>query len=134
MSAAAPPPSPLASKRQRGRLTIFLGYAAGVGKTYKMLEESQRLKREGHDIVVGYFEPHGRQDTIAKIDGLELLPRRRISYRGLELEEMDTPAILARKPELCAVDEFPHTNARSAENAGKMSWFCWMPASACSLP
>ncbi len=94
----------------RGRLTIFLGYAAGVGKTYKMLEETQRLKREGHDIVVGYFEPHGRQDTIAKIEGLEMIPRRRITYRGAEFEEMDTAAILARKPELCAVDEFPHTN------------------------
>ena len=94
----------------KGRLTIFLGYAAGVGKTYKMLEETQRLKREGHDIVVGYFEPHGRQDTIAKIGGLELIPRRRVSYRGAEFEEMDTAAILARKPELCAVDEFPHTN------------------------
>jgi two-component system sensor histidine kinase KdpD len=87
-----------------------LGYAAGVGKTYKMLEETQRLKREGHDIVVGYFEPHGRQDTIAKIEGLELIPRRRVTYRGAEFEEMDTAAILARKPELCAVDEFPHTN------------------------
>ena len=94
----------------RGRLTIFLGYAAGVGKTYTMLEETQRLKREGRDIVVGYFEPHGRQDTIAKSEGLELIPRRRVSYRGAEFEEMDTAAILARKPELCAVDEFPHTN------------------------
>lgn len=118
MSAASqPPPRPVHSKRPRGRLTIFLGYAAGVGKTYKMLEESQRLKREGHDIVVGYFEPHGRQDTIAKLDGLELIPRRRISYRGLELEEMDTPAILARNPELCAVDEFPHTNVPGTERA-----------------
>jgi two-component system sensor histidine kinase KdpD len=103
------------SKRPRGRLTIFLGYAAGVGKTYKMLEESQRLKLQGHDIVVGYFEPHGRLDTIAKLEGLELIPRRRISYRGLELEEMDTPAILARNPELCAVDEFPHTNVPGTE-------------------
>lgn len=102
---------------QRGRLIIFLGYAAGVGKTYKMLDEAQRLKREGHDIVVGYFEPHGRQDTIAKLEGLDLIPRRRISYRGLELEEMDTPAILARKPELCAVDEFPHTNVPGSERA-----------------
>ena len=103
------------SKRPRGRLTIFLGYAAGVGKTYKMLEESQRLKLQGHDVVVGYFESHGRQDTIAKIDGLELIPRRRITYRGLELEEMDIPAILARNPELCAVDEFPHTNVPGTE-------------------
>jgi two-component system sensor histidine kinase KdpD len=101
----------------RGSLTIFLGYAAGVGKTYKMLEETQRLKHEGHDIVVGYFEPHGRQDTIAKMEGLELIPRRRLSYRGVEFEEMDTAAILARKPELCAVDEFPHTNVPGAERS-----------------
>ena len=119
MSAFSQPPRPSPSKRPRGRLTIFLGYAAGVGKTYKMLEECQRLKREGHDIVVGYFEPHGRQDTIAKLEGLELIPRRRISYRGLQLEEMDTPAILARNPELCAVDEFPHTNVPGARNAAK---------------
>jgi two-component system, OmpR family, sensor histidine kinase KdpD len=109
VSATPPPP--------RGSLTIVLGYAAGVGKTYKMLEEAQRLKREGRDIVVGYFEPHGRLDTIAKMEGLELIPRRRISYRGLEFEEMDTPAILARKPELCAVDEFPHTNVPGSERA-----------------
>jgi two-component system, OmpR family, sensor histidine kinase KdpD len=118
MSAAWQPPArPAHSKRPRGRLTIFLGYAAGVGKTYKMLEESQRLKAQGHDIVVGYFEPHARPDTIAKLAGLELIPRRRISYRGLELEEMDTPAILARNPELCAVDEFPHTNVPGTERA-----------------
>src|SRR5665213_1052805 len=115
MSAVSQPPRPSPSKRSRGRLTIFLGYAAGVGKTYKMLEESQRLKREGRDVVVGYFEPHGRQDTIAKLGGLELIPRRRVAYRGLELEEMDTPAILARNPELCAVDEFPHTNVPGTE-------------------
>ena len=115
MSAAAPPPSRLPSKRLRGRLTIFLGYASGVGKTYKMLEECQRLQREGHDIVVGYFEPHGRQDTIAKLDGLEVIPRRRVAYRGLDMEEMDTPAVLARSPELCAVDEFPHTNVPGSE-------------------
>jgi two-component system sensor histidine kinase KdpD len=106
---AAPPP--------RGSLTIFLGYAAGVGKTYKMLEEAQRLKQEGRDIVVGYFEPHGRQDTIAKLEGLEVIPRRHLSYRGVEFEEMDTAAILARRPELCAVDEFPHTNVPGAERA-----------------
>src|SRR5579864_8843364 len=118
MSAATPPPfSPSSSKRPRGRLTIFLGYAAGVGKTYKMLEETHRLKREGHDIVVGYFEPHGRQDTIAKLEGLELIPRRRLSYRGVEFEEMDAPATLARKPELCAGDEVPHTNVPGAERS-----------------
>jgi two-component system sensor histidine kinase KdpD len=99
----------------RGKLRILLGYAAGVGKTYKMLEEAQQLKRDGRDVVVGYFEPHGREDTIAKIEGLELIPRRRIEYRGHEFEEMDTAAILARHPEVCAVDEFPHTNIPGSE-------------------
>jgi two-component system, OmpR family, sensor histidine kinase KdpD len=100
---------------RRGKLRILLGYAAGVGKTYKMLEEAQRLKREGRDIAVGYFEPHGRKDTIAKIEGLEMIPRRRINYRGRDFEEMDTDAILARHPEICAVDEFPHTNIPGSE-------------------
>jgi two-component system sensor histidine kinase KdpD len=99
----------------RGKLTILLGYAAGVGKTYKMLEQAQDAKREGCDVVVGYFEPHGRQDTIQKVEGLEIIPRRRIEYRGREFEEMDTNAILARRPRLCAVDEFPHTNVPGAE-------------------
>jgi two-component system, OmpR family, sensor histidine kinase KdpD len=94
----------------RGRLKIFLGYAAGVGKTFRMLEESQRLKQEGRDIVVGYFEPHGRADTIAKTEGLEMVPRRRLEYRGCWFEEMDTDAVLRRRPAICAVDEFPHTN------------------------
>lgn len=95
---------------RKGRLKVFLGYAAGVGKTFRMLEEAQQLKAQGHDVVVGYFEPHGRQDTIAKLAGLEVIPRRCMEYRGHECEEMDTDAILARHPEICAVDEFPHTN------------------------
>lgn len=93
-----------------GRLKIYLGYAAGVGKTYQMLSDAQELKREGHDIVIGYFEPHGRADTIAKTEGLEFIPRRKVEYRGALFEEMDTDAILARRPEICVVDEFPHTN------------------------
>src|SRR5580693_1128370 len=97
-------------QNRRGQLKVFLGYAAGVGKTYRMLEEAQQLKRAGKDIVVGYFEPHGRKDTIAKLEGLEVIPRKRIEYRGHMFEEMDTDAILARHPEVCAVDEFPHTN------------------------
>ncbi|HTP86706.1 MAG TPA: sensor histidine kinase KdpD [Bryobacteraceae bacterium] len=95
---------------RRGKLKIFMGYAAGVGKTYHMLEEAQRLKNSGVDIVVGYFEPHGRKDTIALTEGLELIPRRALDYRGSSFEEMDTDAILARDPAVCAVDEFPHTN------------------------
>ncbi|MGE5125868.1 MAG: histidine kinase, partial [Betaproteobacteria bacterium] len=103
--------------RRRGRLKVFLGYAAGVGKTFRMLDEAQQLKQAGHDVVVGYFEPHGRQDTIARVEGLELVPRRRLEYRGHTFEEMDTEAILARRPEICAVDEFPHTNVPGSARA-----------------
>ena len=99
---------------RRGRLKIFLGYAAGVGKTYQMLEEAQQLKRENVDVVIGYFEPHGRKDTIAKTAGLEMIPRRIVEYRGSSFEEMDVNAILARRPEVCVVDEFPHTNVPGA--------------------
>lgn len=95
---------------KRGRLTIFLGYAAGVGKTYQMLEEAQHLKSRGLDVVIGYFEPHGRKDTIALTEGVEIIPRRRIEYRDTVFEEMDTDAILARHPQVCLVDEFPHSN------------------------
>ena len=98
-----------------GKLKIFLGYAAGVGKTYQMLEEAQEAKRAGVDVVIGYFEPHARKDTISKTDGLEIIPRRRIDYRGAPFEEMDTDAILRRRPELCVVDEFPHTNVPGSE-------------------
>ena len=98
------------AEQQRGKLKIFMGYAAGVGKTYKMLEEAHELKSAGVDIVVGYFEPHGRQDTIAKSEGLETIPRKKVDYRGSAFEEMDTDAILSRHPQACVVDEFPHTN------------------------
>jgi two-component system sensor histidine kinase KdpD len=99
----------------RGKLKIFLGYAAGVGKTYQMLEEAQELKRQGHDVVIGYFEPHGRKDTIARTEGLEIVPRRKVDYRGALFEEMDPGAILDRHPEICVVDEFPHTNVPGSE-------------------
>ncbi len=102
---------------ERGKLKIFMGYAAGVGKTYKMLDEAQDLKRHGVDVVVGYFESHGRADTISKTEGLEIIPRKRIDYRGTQFEEMDTEAILARRPRVCAVDEFPHTNVPGSARA-----------------
>jgi two-component system sensor histidine kinase KdpD len=95
---------------RRGRLKIFLGYAAGVGKTYEMLVEAHKLKAQGVDVVVGYFEPHGRADTIALVEGLETVPRKVVEYRGVRLEEMDTEAVLARHPAVALVDEFPHTN------------------------
>jgi two-component system sensor histidine kinase KdpD len=93
-----------------GKLKIYLGYAAGVGKTYQMLEEAQSLRAKGVDVAIGYFEPHGRKDTIAKTAGIETVPRKRVEYRGSTFEEMDTEAIIARHPQMAVVDEFPHTN------------------------
>ncbi len=95
---------------ERGKLKLFMGYAAGVGKTCHMLEEGQALKTRGIDIVIGYFEPHGRKDTIARTEGLEFVPRMKVAYRGSVFEEMDADAILARNPRVCLVDEFAHTN------------------------
>ncbi len=94
-----------------------MGYAAGVGKTYRMLEEGHDLKEKGVDVVVGYFEPHARPDTISKAKGLEMVPRRRIDYRGTSFYEMDTDAISRRKPQVCLVDELAHTNVPGAERA-----------------
>ena len=103
--------------RSRGRLKVFLGYAAGVGKTYQMLFEAQELKRQGVDVVVGYFEPHGRKETIALTEGLEIVPRNVVEYRGTRLEEMDAEAVLRRRPQVALVDEFPHTNVPGSERA-----------------
>jgi two-component system sensor histidine kinase KdpD len=105
----------MADRQPPGKLKIYLGYAAGVGKTYQMLEEAQEMKRRGRDVVIGYFEPHGRQDTIGKTEGLESIPRRKVDYRGTVFEEMDTDAILRRRPQVCVVDEFPHTNVPGSE-------------------
>jgi len=96
-------------------LKIYLGYAAGVGKTYRMLEEARALRDRGVDIVIGYFEPHGRKETIAKTEGLEVIPRRLLAYGGTQFEEMDTEAILRRKPAVAVVDEFAHTNIPGSE-------------------
>ena len=103
--------------KQRGKLKIFMGYAAGVGKTYKMLEEAHALRAQGKDIVIGFFEPHGRQDTIAKVAGLEVVPRKTVEYRGCAFEEMDTEKILTGHPQICAVDELPHTNVPGSARA-----------------
>ncbi|HEY1220344.1 MAG: histidine kinase [Bryobacteraceae bacterium] len=103
------------SERHKGHLKVYLGYAAGVGKTYRMLEEAQALKRAGVDIVVGYFEPHGRKETIAITEGLEFVPRRVIPYNNAAFEEMDTDAILRRRPAVAIVDEFAHTNVPGSQ-------------------
>jgi two-component system sensor histidine kinase KdpD len=103
--------------KRRGRLRVFLGYAPGVGKTFRMLEEAQHLKRQGKDIVIGYFEPHGRKDTIAKTAGLEMVPTKKINYRDVAFQEMDTDAIIRRHPAICVVDELAHTNVPGSERA-----------------
>jgi two-component system, OmpR family, sensor histidine kinase KdpD len=100
----------------RGQLKVFIGMAAGVGKTYRMLQEGHTEQEAGRDVVIGYMEPHKRPETSALADGLEAVPRRQVSYRGTDLEEMDLPALLARSPELALIDELAHTNAPGAEH------------------
>jgi two-component system sensor histidine kinase KdpD len=104
------------SRERRGRHKVFLGMAAGVGKTYRMLQEGQAEAESGRDVVIGYLEPHGRAETTAVAEGLEVIPRRRVSYRDSVLEEMDLPGVLARVPELCLIDELAHTNAPGVEH------------------
>jgi two-component system, OmpR family, sensor histidine kinase KdpD len=101
---------------QRGRLKIYLGYGAGVGKTYQMLQEGQRLKAEGIDVVVGLVETHGRSETAILTEGLEVIPRRKKEYRGVTLEEMDLDTVLERKPQVALIDELAHTNAPGSRN------------------
>jgi two-component system sensor histidine kinase KdpD len=101
---------PRESRHGRGHLKVYLSYAAGAGKTYRMLEDAQSLREQGVDVVIGYFEPHQRADTISKTEGLETVPRRKVEYRGSVLEEMDAEAILLRSPAVCLVDEVAHTN------------------------
>ncbi len=100
----------LAAKEQRGKLKVFLGMAPGVGKTYAMLAAARALKAEGMDVVVGVVETHGRSETAALLDGLEVLPRRTVPYRNRTLMEFDVDAAIARRPELLLVDEFAHSN------------------------
>lgn len=100
-----------------GSLKIFLGMAAGVGKTYRMLQEGRAAARDGRDVVIGVLETHGREGTAAQAEGLEVVERRRVEHRDTVLEEMDLPGVLARAPELCLVDELAHTNAPGVEHA-----------------
>lgn len=112
-----PPGSKPGEFDRRGKLKIFFGYAAGVGKTYSMLEAGHEAKKKGADVVIGYLEPHARKDTIAQAQGLETLQPLSITYNGLPLREMDLDGILARKPQLALVDELAHTNARGVRHA-----------------
>ena len=106
----------LVERAKRGRLKVYIGSAAGVGKTYQMLEEAHALNKRGVDVVLGFIEPHDRLDTAALIDGLEVIPRQRIDYKGVTVEEMDLDAVLKRRPQVAIVDELAHTNAPFCRN------------------
>ncbi len=101
----------------RGRYKIFLGMAAGVGKTYRMLQEGRAEREIGRDVAIGYLEPHKREETSAQARGLEVVPRRRVARREVEVEEMDLPALLARAPQLALIDELAHSNPAGLEHA-----------------
>src|SRR5215467_6686311 len=101
----------------QGQLRVYLGAAPGVGKTYKMLEEGQRRKERGTDVVIGYVETHGRKHTEAKLLDLEVVPRKDITYRGAVFTEMDVEAVLARGAEVVLVDELAHTNVPGSRHA-----------------
>ncbi|MGA2320675.1 MAG: histidine kinase [Solirubrobacteraceae bacterium] len=117
LASEIPPPAGAANGHARGRLKVFLGMAAGVGKTYFMLLEGLADLEAGRDIVIGLLETHGRAETARLAEGLPMVPRRRVTYRETALEEMDLPAILRRAPELCLIDELAHTNAPGTEHA-----------------
>ena len=124
MPGDAPPyqrPSPddflnLIRKQQLGKLKIYIGACPGVGKTYQMLVEGNRLKARGVDVVIGYVEPHARPDTMARIKDLEIVPPREVEYSGIKLREMDIDAVLERQPTIVLVDELAHTNAPGMKN------------------
>ncbi|HEX3149299.1 MAG TPA: universal stress protein [Gemmataceae bacterium] len=103
--------------QQRGRLKVYLGFAPGVGKTYEMLQEGQRLQRQGVDVAIAVVETHGRAETAALIGDLEQVPRKQIEYRGVVLDEMDLQAVLKRHPTVALVDELAHTNAPGSKNS-----------------
>jgi two-component system sensor histidine kinase KdpD len=106
----------LVERGKRGRLKLYVGFAAGVGKTWRMLEEAHDLRRRRVDVVGAYIETHGRAETEALVRDLEVVPRRRQEYRGVAVEELDLDAVLARRPAVAVVDEIPHTNAPGSRN------------------
>ena len=106
----------LIRRSHRGKFKVYIGMSAGVGKTYRMLQEAHQLLEVGVDVKIGYIETHGRAGTEALVEGLPLVPRRRLFYKGKELEEMDTQAIVNLRPEIVVVDELAHTNIEGSEN------------------
>jgi two-component system sensor histidine kinase KdpD len=106
----------LLPQAKNGKLKIYLGGAAGVGKTYRTLEEAHQLRAEGHDVVLGFIETHGRAETAARVRDLECIPLKKVTYRGVTVEEMDVDGIVARNPEFAVVDELPHTNVTGSKH------------------
>src|SRR6266568_422016 len=106
----------LVERSKRGRLKLYIGFAAGVGKTWRMLEEAHALRRRGIDVVVAFIETHGRAETAALIGDLEVVPRRAVEYRGVVVEEMDLDVVLRRRPAVAIVDEIPHTDVPGSKN------------------
>lgn len=119
---------------QKGHLKIFFGYAAGVGKTYAMLEAAHQAQNRGIDVVVGYIERHTRPDTLALLEGLEQLPEKIVEYKGISLKELDLDAALQRRPNILLVDELAHSNAAGCRHSkryrvrkypGQSLWRLW---------
>ena len=106
----------LIRRRRKGKFKIYIGMSAGVGKTYRMLQEAQTLLRNGVDVKVGYIETHGRSETEALLAGLPLIPRRKLFYKGKELEEFDKQAVLNLHPEVVIIDELAHSNIEGSKN------------------
>jgi two-component system sensor histidine kinase KdpD len=106
----------LIKKSRRGKFKIYIGMSAGVGKSYRMLQEAHALLRNGIDVKIGFIETHNRAETVALLEGLPVIPRRKLFYKGRELEEMDTQSIIQQRPELVIVDELAHTNIEGSKN------------------
>src|SRR5216683_6041249 len=106
----------LIRKSRRGKFKIYIGMSAGVGKTYRMLQEAQSLLRNGVDVKIGYIECHGRKDTVLQLEGLPVLPRRKLFYKGKELDELDVQAVINLHPEVVIIDELAHTNIEGSKN------------------
>src|SRR3569833_346597 len=106
----------LIRKSRRGKCKIYIGMSAGVGKTYRMLQEAQSLLRNGVDVIIGYIETHGRKETMQQLEGLPVLPRRKLFYKGKELDELDVQAVINLHPEVVVVDELAHTNIEGSKN------------------
>src|SRR6478736_614385 len=106
----------LIKKSRRGKFKIYIGMSAGVGKTFRMLQEAQTLLRNGVDVKIGYIETHNRKETHELLDGLPVIPRRKLFYKGKELEELDVQAVINLRPEVAIIDELAHTNIEGSKN------------------